>query len=271
MYPNNHIFDLEKKVTNGSRNFIGVRKKCQISCHVIFVFLSLTPSRSLNICFDLNPDHCEFVEFIWISWLTTKRARKNCVWRDEAEWKKSITTPNLCICWRFKYTFNRFISNSSFKCCSFQWDLYLNERREIKLRSTSGMQWLTQWYGTPSNICQISWLNWTDGLDRIASNGIGLPVSNCKSNTMQNEHDSRKKIHRIWMCVWWQVEKSHTRTHMLTTETRLWQGLNRHPLIKRWNLLSSRADTSRTQSKTKPQRKSRRNKQKKTKTSDYHK
>lgn len=147
-----------------------------MSCHICFSF-----SHSLNICFDLNPDHCEFVEFIWISWSTTKRAKKNCVWRDEAEWKKSITTPNLCICWRFKYTFNRFISNSSFKCCSFQWDLYLNERREIKLRSTSGMQWLTQWYGTPSNICQISWLNWTDGLDWIGSHRMG---SDCQSVTV---------------------------------------------------------------------------------------
>lgn len=95
MYLNNHIFDLEKKVTNGSRNFIGVRKKCQISCHVIFVFffsfslpLSLTTS-------SLNPDHCRFYckfgVFIWISWSNqqitktnqiNELIKKNCVWQS---------------------------------------------------------------------------------------------------------------------------------------------------------------------------------------------
>lgn len=166
MYLNNRIFGLEKKVTNGSRNFIGVRKKCQLSCHVIFVFLPLSPSAlaQSNIFFGSRP-----LKICWIhlNLLNIESPNeKKTVWLDGAErQKKSITTRNLCICWRFKYTFNRFISNSSFKCCSFQWDLYLNERREIKLRSTSGMQWLN----TQSNICQISWLNWTDGLDRIAS------------------------------------------------------------------------------------------------------
>lgn len=150
-----------------------------MSCHICFSF-----SHSLSL-----PQHLLWFESrpLWICrihlnfLIDDEESKKNCVWRDEAEWKKSITTPNLCICWRFKYTFNRFISNSSFKCCSFQWDIYLNERREIKLRSTSGMQWLTQWYGTPSNICQISWLNWTDGLDRIASHRMG---SDCQSVTV---------------------------------------------------------------------------------------